>query len=324
MRAISALFAMTLALAISLLHASTTAAGERCGPTYCAEGSLCCNDSCGLCAPPGGACIQPYCGWGSDSIGGRRPILALDHPSALLGPRAGVMGGWGGNDQFSGGQVRAAGNLPLGKQFRVRGALDLSLATFTAVVLDAASTANGRDGAAQSELGIAWSVPTSLTWLQAAVMLDGVVLHRRTFHSAATTGTERSWGMADLELAPGLALAVQRWSVAVAAFVRAGRQLACQGVDCDGPAPRLWEMGASLDTDGRNLGIPFGLLLHGRTAVHGNDLGAGAFWLGHSLRVGLELRVNQAQRSFLSRANFPATWPAAEWNLRVDWLPSED
>jgi hypothetical protein len=35
--------------------------GEPCGATTCAEGMFCCNASCGICAPPGGACIQIAC-----------------------------------------------------------------------------------------------------------------------------------------------------------------------------------------------------------------------------------------------------------------------
>ncbi|KAL2757300.1 hypothetical protein ACRALDRAFT_1060710 [Sodiomyces alcalophilus JCM 7366] len=35
--------------------------GERCGPTVCDKGQVCCNSSCGICTPPGGVCIQLYC-----------------------------------------------------------------------------------------------------------------------------------------------------------------------------------------------------------------------------------------------------------------------
>jgi hypothetical protein len=35
--------------------------GGACGSKTCPEGQVCCNASCGLCAPPGGACIQIAC-----------------------------------------------------------------------------------------------------------------------------------------------------------------------------------------------------------------------------------------------------------------------
>lgn len=34
----------------------------KCGPAVCAAGLECCNESCGLCAPPGVMCTQQYCG----------------------------------------------------------------------------------------------------------------------------------------------------------------------------------------------------------------------------------------------------------------------
>lgn len=37
------------------------ATGEACGSTTCAAGDVCCNASCGICTPPGGACIQMIC-----------------------------------------------------------------------------------------------------------------------------------------------------------------------------------------------------------------------------------------------------------------------
>ncbi|HEX6243163.1 MAG TPA: hypothetical protein VFZ61_19755 [Polyangiales bacterium] len=35
--------------------------GTACGPNTCGAGSYCCNASCGICAPKGGACIQVAC-----------------------------------------------------------------------------------------------------------------------------------------------------------------------------------------------------------------------------------------------------------------------
>jgi hypothetical protein len=36
--------------------------GKPCGPSRCADGQFCCNESCGLCAPRGGICLQRQCG----------------------------------------------------------------------------------------------------------------------------------------------------------------------------------------------------------------------------------------------------------------------
>jgi hypothetical protein len=37
------------------------ATGPACGPKTCAAGQVCCNESCGICTPPGGACTQQFC-----------------------------------------------------------------------------------------------------------------------------------------------------------------------------------------------------------------------------------------------------------------------
>jgi hypothetical protein len=37
------------------------AAGETCGKVVCEKGLECCNASCGICVPPGGACTQQVC-----------------------------------------------------------------------------------------------------------------------------------------------------------------------------------------------------------------------------------------------------------------------
>ena len=33
----------------------------RCGPALCPAGQVCCNESCGICTPPDGACILIAC-----------------------------------------------------------------------------------------------------------------------------------------------------------------------------------------------------------------------------------------------------------------------
>ena len=39
----------------------TTAGGEPCGSKTCPPGQVCCNRSCGICAPPDGMCTQQVC-----------------------------------------------------------------------------------------------------------------------------------------------------------------------------------------------------------------------------------------------------------------------
>ena len=36
--------------------------GPKCGSGRCEVGNVCCNDSCGICTPPNGACIMLWCG----------------------------------------------------------------------------------------------------------------------------------------------------------------------------------------------------------------------------------------------------------------------
>jgi hypothetical protein len=35
--------------------------GEACGPARCASDQICCNESCGICTPRGGACTKQFC-----------------------------------------------------------------------------------------------------------------------------------------------------------------------------------------------------------------------------------------------------------------------
>lgn len=35
--------------------------GTACGPNVCGTGTYCCNASCGVCAPKGGACLDVMC-----------------------------------------------------------------------------------------------------------------------------------------------------------------------------------------------------------------------------------------------------------------------
>ena len=35
--------------------------GPRCGNHFCPQGEVCCNESCGICTPPGGFCTMQYC-----------------------------------------------------------------------------------------------------------------------------------------------------------------------------------------------------------------------------------------------------------------------
>jgi hypothetical protein len=53
---------MARCAAVTIAHEGECgAAGPRCGDTVCASGTVCCNASCGICTPPGGACIQLAC-----------------------------------------------------------------------------------------------------------------------------------------------------------------------------------------------------------------------------------------------------------------------
>ena len=314
-------FAFCVALLVVLAGVLSTprqaAAGERCGPTNCEDGTVCCNDTCGYCAPPDGACIQPDCGWGPDRVAGRRPILALDYPVALQGPRMGVAVGSGTGDTFYGGQLRAAGAKPLGSEFRLHGGLDMTQANTTNTPANASQVIIGRDGFALCEVGIGWALPTRRPWLQAVVALDGIVHYWRLFGLTVSAPPVRSWRLAGVELAPGLVVVAQRWGVGSSAFVRGARQLKCDNLACDSAVIRLWDMGLSLDTDGRSLGVPVGLLVHGRLTTRGNDVGAGVFWLGQRLRVGVEWRTS------IREGTLATSWPGTEWNLRMDWLPPE-
>lgn len=53
-----------VALAGALLGVTRPAGAERCGPRNCYGNESCCNDGCGICTPPGVACILPFCPWG--------------------------------------------------------------------------------------------------------------------------------------------------------------------------------------------------------------------------------------------------------------------
>lgn len=45
----------------SVCACEAPAGGQPCGSTTCGEGMVCCNESCGICTPPDGACIQIAC-----------------------------------------------------------------------------------------------------------------------------------------------------------------------------------------------------------------------------------------------------------------------
>jgi hypothetical protein len=42
---------------------------NQCGDVVCGPGEFCCNESCSICAPDGGACIQIQCGPGGEACG---------------------------------------------------------------------------------------------------------------------------------------------------------------------------------------------------------------------------------------------------------------
>ncbi len=51
----------TICVAQGSEPACLPAVGETCGSVSCPIGTKCCNRSCGICVPPGGACIQMMC-----------------------------------------------------------------------------------------------------------------------------------------------------------------------------------------------------------------------------------------------------------------------
>ncbi len=54
--------------------------GEPCGANVCAAGEVCCNSSCGICTPPGGACIEIACGPSCEAMDARSgPEECLAH-----------------------------------------------------------------------------------------------------------------------------------------------------------------------------------------------------------------------------------------------------
>lgn len=64
------LLALMLAITMALMaacggHDHAAVAGIPCGTTICGENQFCCNASCGICAPQGGACTQQICDAGS-------------------------------------------------------------------------------------------------------------------------------------------------------------------------------------------------------------------------------------------------------------------
>jgi hypothetical protein len=46
---------------VALLGLAGCGGTQSCGPVTCQTGSVCCNDSCGICVIPGGSCTQQIC-----------------------------------------------------------------------------------------------------------------------------------------------------------------------------------------------------------------------------------------------------------------------
>ncbi len=60
------LLVLMLAITLALMaacggHDRAHVAGVPCGTAVCGEDQFCCNPSCGICAPQGGACTQQVC-----------------------------------------------------------------------------------------------------------------------------------------------------------------------------------------------------------------------------------------------------------------------
>ena len=55
------LLLMMMSVVVVMSRCGATSPGEKCGKTTCATGMVCCNVSCGICAPPDGVCTQQFC-----------------------------------------------------------------------------------------------------------------------------------------------------------------------------------------------------------------------------------------------------------------------
>ena len=174
---------LTLLLTASLLAAAPVLAGERCGPRTCDDGDTCCNESCGICVPPNGACILPYCGWDRTGFQGHRPLVPFGWATPFAASSAAVqLGTRSDEDEYVTHVVdgRAQGTLALSRSWFLRADAELERGWLDEERLsaEAKATAPTRDvrgfflsGYRNVQVDAAWTVPVRLTWLQLALML---------------------------------------------------------------------------------------------------------------------------------------------------------
>jgi hypothetical protein len=264
---------LTPLLTASLLVAAPVLAGERCGPRTCDDGDTCCNDSCGICVPPNGACILPYCGWDRTGFQGHRPLVPFGWATPFAASSAGVqLGTRSDDDEYVTHVVdgRAQGTLALSRSWFLRADAGLQRSWFDeerghreALAASAASpgltlSAGGWDGLAHVELDGAWTVPTRLNWLQAALLLGPRYQARRhlvfdPLNLDAPRDLEWSGDMG-WYLVPGAAVSAGNGWLALSGIAQA--HLGIGEREYPAEDDRRWRAGAGLSLDLLRFGVP--------------------------------------------------------------------
>ncbi len=273
------LLGTTLALA---WFAGSALAGPRCGPNVCADDELCCNDSCGICAPVGGACIQPDCGWSRDRAGAHAPVLDGAAPSPLPTWAVRLDGAAADVDTRALGLhvvAPIAASLSLQAQVRDFAAVD--------------------DAARTLWLGAGWHLPTGAPQLQAVVGLGGglvsVAKALRSPGSAASGLTVGALAAHGVDAFAGLLWG--RGIFGLSAIGRVGWNLAA---DTAASAPR-WQAAATGDV----VLPPFALPLAARVTVRAGGVAPGS----PAASIGLRGRVG---------ATVALAFALAEWAVGVE------
>ena len=301
-----------LLLAILALCPRPGLAGERCGPSTCAEGLLCCNDSCGFCAPPSGACIQPHCGWTPSRVGQYTPALPLIWPSAMTRTTVSAQLRHGAGDALQWRQAAAV---------HARVALDRArVHALSLRVLEGLEPGN-LVGHNEVALGWNWPLALGLPWLRLGPLVEVGVVRRFEARAGVIFALGRgAWGLA------GHAA----WRASLSAWRTTGEK----GTRTDGSTYDKYaelsglgqglDVGLSIGVDGTAFGHKWRTSLNGRMRRDPTDWhwplaeveavfdwsGLGPFTIG--AEAGLGRRVEG--------------WPGARWPrwlaLRISWLPA--
>lgn len=294
-----------------LLAASPVFAGPRCGPATCADGLLCCNDTCGICVPPDGACIQPHCGWTPARAGQFAPALPTTWPGAMTVAHMAMT--WRHGD---------AAELPWHQALGAQGRVALDRAAAHAVSLRVIEGVDYGDLLNHDEvaMGWSWSLPLGLPWLRLGPLVEIGVVKR--FETRAGLSFTLGRGIVGLS---GHAL----WRGSASAWRATGEM----GTRSDGSTYDMYDetnglghgldLGLAFGFDGTAMGQPWRLTLAGRmrrdpTNWHWplDELEVVFDWadLG-PFSVGLEAGLGRRVEG----------WPAARWPrwlaLRLGWLP---